>query len=194
MPTCKTCGSFYSSRYGKSVCKSCRQDAKELKRSNKVAKFLGKELSSLGVGINPVYIRTQKHIDLCGPERCMDIWDNVESLLSQAAREVRMLRAQAMKRATAHRRRAAILQAGGCFSRENVVSLFEKQRKSCQACGCDISDGYHIDHIYPLARGGANDNGNIQLLCQPCNNRKHVKDPIQFLIENGYRTYCEVSF
>ncbi|WP_371824720.1 HNH endonuclease [Paracoccus sp. MA] len=32
------------------------------------------------------------------------------------------------------------------------------------------------DHIVPLARFGANDITNIQLLCEPCNLKKSAKD------------------
>lgn len=31
------------------------------------------------------------------------------------------------------------------------------------------------DHITPLARGGTNDPANIQILCRPCNSRKHAQ-------------------
>lgn len=38
----------------------------------------------------------------------------------------------------------------------------------------------HVDHIKALRRGGTNDRRNLQMLCQPCNNRKHAKDPIDY--------------
>lgn len=37
----------------------------------------------------------------------------------------------------------------------------------------------------PLARGGGNGIGNIQLLCPPCNLRKGSKDPIKWAQKNG---------
>ena len=42
----------------------------------------------------------------------------------------------------------------------------------CQCCGASASDGItlHVDHIQPLARGGAPlDLGNLQVLCADCN-------------------------
>lgn len=43
----------------------------------------------------------------------------------------------------------------------------------CQQCGADGSlVALHIDHIVALAKGGTNDLDNLQVLCQPCNQRK----------------------
>lgn len=48
---------------------------------------------------------------------------------------------------------------------------------SCERCGHTPKEGrrLHIDHIKPLSRGGTNKLSNLQLLCQPCNNRKATK-------------------
>jgi 5-methylcytosine-specific restriction endonuclease McrA len=40
-----------------------------------------------------------------------------------------------------------------------------------QTCPCGAKDN-SIDHIIPLARGGAQALGNFQFLCRPCNSRK----------------------
>ncbi len=37
---------------------------------------------------------------------------------------------------------------------------------------CDSTDRLEIDHILPLARGGGNEDDNLQTLCRPCNRRK----------------------
>lgn len=44
--------------------------------------------------------------------------------------------------------------------------------KGCARCGAQ-SD-LTIDHIVPLAKGGTNDERNLQILCAPCNRRKGV--------------------
>lgn len=45
----------------------------------------------------------------------------------------------------------------------------------CQACG-SIASGpeAHVDHIVPLADGGADDDGNLQTLCRPCHSKKTI--------------------
>ena len=52
-------------------------------------------------------------------------------------------------------------------------------------CRKNLKDGYHVDHRIALARGGSNDKKNLQLLCPPCNIKKHAKDPIDFAQQNG---------
>ena len=44
---------------------------------------------------------------------------------------------------------------------------------SCVRCGSKVS--LHFDHIIPVAKGGANTEENIQILCQVCNLKKSDK-------------------
>lgn len=57
------------------------------------------------------------------------------------------------------------------LSEEEFMSLEESQNSRCATCGrlLDASAQSHADHIIPLALGGADDMGNLQLLCGPCN-------------------------
>lgn len=54
--------------------------------------------------------------------------------------------------------------------------MLERQRWLC-ACGCGRSLylGYHIDHVVPIARGGAHELANLQLLAPICNLRKGAR-------------------
>jgi 5-methylcytosine-specific restriction endonuclease McrA len=83
------------------------------------------------------------------------------------------------------KRRAIKRGAEGVHTADEINALFAKQNGKCAFCFCSIKKGYHVDHVVPLIRGGSNWISNIQLLCQPCNNRKHAKDPIKFAQENG---------
>lgn len=41
--------------------------------------------------------------------------------------------------------------------------------------------GLEVDHLVPVIRGGANDDGNLVLSCQPCNLRKGTSTLQEFL-------------
>lgn len=76
------------------------------------------------------------------------------------------------------RRRALIAGAQGSHSKDDVAALMVEQRGCCAACRCDLGkSGYHVDHMMPLSKGGANDKSNLQLLCPTCNRRKGAKLP-----------------
>lgn len=86
-------------------------------------------------------------------------------------------------KARRHRKRGA----AGTFTATNIASLMDIQRGRCAHpwCRASLKAGHHIDHVMPLARGGSNDRRNLQLLCPPCNLKKHAKHPIDFAQENG---------
>lgn len=84
------------------------------------------------------------------------------------------------------RNRHALKLSSGTHSAEDIADIFKMQRKRCAACKSHLkSTGYHVDHIFPIALGGSNYRRNLQLLCPPCNLKKHAKDPIAWAQEQG---------
>jgi 5-methylcytosine-specific restriction endonuclease McrA len=94
-------------------------------------------------------------------------------------------RYKAALKARGQRYRARKLAAAGEFTSQQIKDLHALQRGKCPVCKGDLGK-FHIDHVIALSRGGSNDIGNIQLLCKPCNLKKHAKDPIQFMQEQGF--------
>lgn len=84
-------------------------------------------------------------------------------------------------------RRARVREACGSLSRNLAKKLFRLQRGKC-ACGCGqpLGDSYHLDHIMPIALGGANEDWNIQLLCATCNHQKSAKHPVDYMQQRGF--------
>jgi 5-methylcytosine-specific restriction endonuclease McrA len=70
--------------------------------------------------------------------------------------------------------------ADGRFDVDDVARLFEVQKGKCAYCRRSLKNGFHIDHIVPLANGGTNWPDNLQLCCERCNCRKGAKDAISF--------------
>lgn len=66
-----------------------------------------------------------------------------------------------------------------------IPRLLKFQKEKCAICWESLKGGYHVDHIYPIAKGGKHEPHNIQLLCPTCNVRKWIKDPIEFMQERG---------
>lgn len=72
-----------------------------------------------------------------------------------------------------HQRRARIVGTAGSYTAAEWNDLCASYNWCCLACG--VSGGLTVDHVVPLARGGANTIDNIQPLCRSCNNTKATK-------------------
>ena len=83
-------------------------------------------------------------------------------------------------------RRARKLKNGGRLTYGLAEKLLMLQRGRCACCGKMLKGEYHLDHIVPLSRGGANEDCNIQLLSPYCNMSKGAKDPLYFMQQKGF--------
>lgn len=90
------------------------------------------------------------------------------------------------RRVMQHNRRARIRTIGGKLSKGLIGKIFALQRGKCPCCGRSLGDDYHLDHKMPLARGGANEDKNMQLLRRECNLQKKAKHPVDFMQSRGF--------
>lgn len=91
-----------------------------------------------------------------------------------------------MRKASRQNRRAKLRDAEGVITKFVVTRLLGLQRNKCAVCRSDVSSGYHIDHVYPLSKGGTNVIENLQILCPACNLSKSAKHPIDFMQSRGF--------
>lgn len=82
--------------------------------------------------------------------------------------------------------RAKRANAPGRITPAEAADILNLQRGKCAMCQTKLGSKKHLDHIIPIARGGANTRRNAQYLCASCNHRKHAKDPIDFAREKGF--------
>jgi 5-methylcytosine-specific restriction endonuclease McrA len=54
------------------------------------------------------------------------------------------------------------------------------QPKVCHWCGIRCNKKWHVDHRFPLAKGGAHEKRNLVIACPGCNVRKGARDPVEF--------------
>jgi 5-methylcytosine-specific restriction endonuclease McrA len=77
------------------------------------------------------------------------------------------------------------LSERGKYTGEDVQALYVKQCGRCAGCHLEIENtrsrsanrGFEVDHVMPVNLGGSNLPENLQLLCRPCNRKKHAKHP-----------------
>ena len=83
-------------------------------------------------------------------------------------------------------RRARKLKCGGVLSKDLAQKLFKLQKGKCPCCNQPLGTDYHLDHIVPLALGGAHEDSNMQLLRSKCNCQKNAKHPVDFMQQRGF--------
>lgn len=62
------------------------------------------------------------------------------------------------------------------FTKAQRKAVWDAQKGECGGCEAELLSGFPIDHIIPLADGGAHDLGNWMGLCVPCHKRKTAKE------------------
>lgn len=85
-------------------------------------------------------------------------------------------------KARENRERRQLRMKDGLTSAQVKVWAAE-QVKVCRWCKTDCGAEFHVDHVVPLARGGAHERHNLCISCPPCNLSKGAKDPLVFQLE-----------
>lgn len=68
-------------------------------------------------------------------------------------------------------------------ARASNLKRLVKKTKDCPYCGSDLGDNPHLDHIYPVSKGGLSISENLVWCCSTCNAIKTDKGLMQFLKE-----------
>ena len=103
-------------------------------------------------------------------------WYHANHEQGRAAREAWFAANPHKKRTYSETRRARKMGAPGQVSSNIIDILMEKQQGKCACCGEALTT-FHLDHIMPLALGGAHADENMQLLTPRCNMMKGGRHP-----------------
>ncbi len=90
-------------------------------------------------------------------------------------------RGKANAKVANHKRRARIAEVGGTLTKADIRDLYASQGARCYYCSINIEEGYEIEHMTPISRGGTNGPENICLACTPCNRTKHCQTAEEFM-------------
>ena len=73
--------------------------------------------------------------------------------------------------------------------RASSIKRMVKRTENCPYCSEKLTDNAHLDHIYPVSKGGLSIVENLVWCCATCNSIKSDKGLVQFLNERG----CSIS-
>ena len=68
------------------------------------------------------------------------------------------------------------------ISKAIKLELLKEQKNKCNTCDANITNYYECDHIVEIARGGANEKTNLQLLCKQCHDSKTARFVQEYVI------------
>ena len=58
------------------------------------------------------------------------------------------------------------------FSRKERESIAQATDYRCVYCAQPLVEGWHVEHVEPLCRGGTHSRDNLRAACRDCNSRK----------------------
>lgn len=163
---CERCGAAHGSRWRWSACPSCkRADSLAAARASAVAIALAKHKASA---------RTTA-CEECAAVFC-PLYGSSNAVLCMVCVEIRE-RANQRK----HKAKRRAVERGAEAENVDPFKVFERDGWRCQLCkvktprkkrGTYDDDAPELDHIVPLAKGGAHTYANTQCACRRCNGLK----------------------
>lgn len=71
--------------------------------------------------------------------------------------------------------------------------VFNRDGYVCRYCGSK-TEPFHLDHVYPVSKGGETSTDNLVTSCSHCNSKKHAKvgiypKPIGYFEKEGFRRF-----
>lgn len=113
---------------------------------------------------------------------CKDGYENVCKVCNKKRKHNYYLNNKELYRNYHRNRRAYKCNKNNKVTNNIIKELLLFQDYKCLYCNCDITNGYHLDHIIPLSKNGDNSINNLCISCATCNLRKGSKLFWEFLL------------
>ena len=101
-------------------------------------------------------------------------WKAEQAALRQAEEEAARARAD---RPGEHQRRRRARKAAVPHEPYTRQEVFDRDGGRCYMCDRRLPPGWHVEHVIPIARGGADTLDNVRASCPRCNLRKGTQEP-----------------
>ena len=195
----KTRGYDRTSRYGYQI-ESLEQTKKEIKQRGYKLDFFSlkpskekhdsdlKSISDQVKYLSDSLANTPWELRLLN--KILDVADKYSDEISQIDREILSIKQSATKRNKEMLLAAKMAKAAAADEKVRVeISSFKvknKKTKDCPYCAGPLGNIPHLDHIYPVSKGGLNLIENLVYCCETCNRAKSDKSLRQFCKEQGF--------
>lgn len=84
---------------------------------------------------------------------------------------------------TYNAKRRSVVRSG--VSSSELKDWTMSREKICHWCEAPCDESFHIDHYYPISKGGRHELDNLVISCPSCNLEKRASDPIEFAHTKG---------
>ena len=160
---CKRCDTE-TDRYKDGRCKPCTQE-----KNNKWSKANREKVNARSRRWNEKNSDLKRDINARYREKN-------QSLINEKRRQKRIAN-PSEERVKAAKRRAP----GNSLPKDIVAILLIKQGYKCACCEASLLDGYHLDHMMPISKGGLNTIDNVHLMAPKCNLQKYTMPFQEFM-------------
>lgn len=128
----------------------------------------------------------KKYIDLLND--ILDVADKYDNEIYKLDSEIISIKKKASERTSKEKLKSKLAKAARSDEKiRSESSTFRRNIKKtelCPYCSKSIGTKPHLDHIYPVSKGGLNLDENLVYCCNSCNSKKSDKSLRQFCIEN----------
>jgi hypothetical protein len=136
----------------------------------------------------------KKNINLLN--EILDVADKYESEIHKLDFEIISIKKIANERKSKENLKSKLAKAarsdGKIRSESSSYRKNIKKTELCPYCSQKIGTNPHLDHIYPVSKGGLNLDDNLVYCCKSCNSKKSDKSLRQFCKENDFN-FLEVT-